>query len=753
MQYTKYLRWVLLGGLSLIFFIPFIIADGSLLPNMFFPFITGKNFAFRIVVEVLLALYLILALREPKYRPKASLVLWTVLGFVGWMAVATAFSADVSKSFWSNFERMEGYVSLLHLFAYFIIVGAVATAEQWWNRLFQISIGASALMGLYGVMQLLGVFAISTQSGSRVDATFGNAAYLAVYMLFAVFLTLFMLVRRRTEAWTQVLYGVALVLQVVTLYQTQTRGAVLGLLGGCIVAGIYIAWRAREAQWRTLRRVSLWGLGAIALLVVAFFVLRTTPVVQSSETLRRLASISLADKTTQARFQIWEMAWNGFKERPVVGWGQENFSYVFNTYYQPAMYSQEQWFDRAHNQFLDWLIAGGLPAFLLYVALFGLAVWVIVRSEALSAPEQAILLGLLAAYAFNNSLVFGDLMSSVYFFLVLAFVHGLSKQPLPGWLFLSRPVSDKTIAVVAPFVVVIFAVGVWALNAPGMARAQNILTAVTTQVGVADGKGGVTAAPKDPKVNLADFKVAAGSGVWPGTGLGRQEVMEQTLQFASNVGRSSTDPALRKDSFDFAVQTGEAMLAQRKDDARLELFMGSLYTSYGKYEEGLKYLQTALAHSPAKQQIMFEVGVANLNLKRNDAALAVLKQAFESAPSNEDARTLYAIGLFYTGNKAQGDALLMEGFGSVLLDDMRLLQVYTNLKWYDRVIGIWKLRTEIYPKDSKIRVEFAKAYFAMGDTVNTIAQLKQAAALDPNIAGQVAQLITQIQNGTLKPGQ
>lgn len=125
-------------------------------------------------------------------------------------------------------------------------------------------------MGLYGVLQLMDVFAISTQSGSRVDATFGNAAYLAVYMLFAVFLTLFMLLRQRNSTLAQSMYGLALVLQVVTLYQTQTRGAVLGLLGGLIVAGIYIAWRAKEAQWRTLRRVSLWGLGAIAVLVVAF---------------------------------------------------------------------------------------------------------------------------------------------------------------------------------------------------------------------------------------------------------------------------------------------------------------------------------------------------------------------------------------------------------------------------------------------------------------------------------------------------
>jgi hypothetical protein len=52
------------------------------------------------------------------------------------------------------------------------------------------------------------------------------------------------------------------------------------------------------------------------------------------------------------------MALKGIAERPVLGWGQENFNYVFNKYYNPQMFGQEEWFDRTHNVVLDWLIAG-----------------------------------------------------------------------------------------------------------------------------------------------------------------------------------------------------------------------------------------------------------------------------------------------------------------------------------------------------------------------------------------------------------
>ncbi|MEI6863776.1 MAG: O-antigen ligase family protein [Candidatus Adlerbacteria bacterium] len=760
MSYTKFLKWALLGGLALVFFVPFIIADGGgayqngfnmyiPFPGSFFPFITGKNFMFRMLVELLAGLYIVLALREPKYRPRTSTLLWVFGAFVLWMGFATMFSVDPTKSFWSNFERMEGYLTVLHLFVYFLIVGAVASAEEWWDRLFQVSIVSSALMGVYALLQLAGALPISSQSGPRVDGTFGNATYLAVFMLFGVFITLFMLVRQRKSMWAQIFYGVALVLQVTTLYYTQTRGALLGLLGGLILAGLYIVWKGRDAQWQPLRKVALVGIGVIAVVVVGFFALRTTSFVKNSGTLSRFSSISLSDQTTTARFQVWNMALQGVKEKPLVGWGQENFNFVFNKYYSPEMYSQEQWFDRAHNQFLDWLIAGGLPAFALYIAFFVLSVLVIFRSR-LSVPEQAVLIGLLAAYAFNNLFVFDDLVSSVYFVTFLAFFHSLSKGALPGSVALSRPLSDKGIAVAAPFVMGGALLLIWVVNIPGLARAEGLLVALTPQVGVSDGQGGMRAAQKDPKARLQEFQTALDAGVWPGTPLGRQEATEQMLQYASGIAAAaSVDPAVKQDTFTATQNATVAMLAARPHDARLELFYGAFLDTFGKYPEALESLTSALVDSPLKQQIMFEKGVVYLNANDTQNAQSVLKTAFDEAPGYRDARILYAAALTYSGNQKSADALLVEAFGTVLVDDSRLLQVYTNKKLYDRVVGIWKARIEQNPQNTQSHLGLAAAYFTSGNKTAAIAELNRAAQLDPALAAQVQSVITQIQNGTL----
>ena len=233
MKYTDYLRWGALCALFLALFVPFIVATGNFWPNLFFPYITGKNFAFWILVEFALLCYVLLALREPKYRPRASYIMWAVVAFVAWMAVATVFSVDPIKSFWSNFERMEGYVSLLHLFVWFIVAGAVLSAARLWDTFINTSIFVSAVQGGWAVSQFLGWLSISSQSGARSDTTFGNATYIAVYLLINLFLTLYMLARlsraesRGNKATLQMLYGAALVLQLCGILFPETRGVLL----------------------------------------------------------------------------------------------------------------------------------------------------------------------------------------------------------------------------------------------------------------------------------------------------------------------------------------------------------------------------------------------------------------------------------------------------------------------------------------------------------------------------------------------
>ena len=130
-QTEKYLSWILKGGLLLTPFIVFIVTR-----SLYFPFITGKNFTFRILVELLAVIWVYAALKFPGLRPRFSGLSVAVVVFMVIMGLATIFSLSSYHSFWSSFERMEGYVALLHLLLYFLLLGAAFKTQRDWSIFF-----------------------------------------------------------------------------------------------------------------------------------------------------------------------------------------------------------------------------------------------------------------------------------------------------------------------------------------------------------------------------------------------------------------------------------------------------------------------------------------------------------------------------------------------------------------------------------------------------------------------------------------
>ncbi|KKT37084.1 MAG: hypothetical protein UW25_C0002G0030 [Candidatus Nomurabacteria bacterium GW2011_GWB1_44_12] len=135
---------VVLTGFILVPFIPFVILSQT----TFFPFIVGKNFAFRIVVEIMFSAWVVLAFIDPAYRPKKSWLLGAFVAFISILTISAIFGENPAKSFWSNFERMEGLVTYFHLFAYFIVASTVLTVRDLWRPYLNFHLGAGVIMAV-----------------------------------------------------------------------------------------------------------------------------------------------------------------------------------------------------------------------------------------------------------------------------------------------------------------------------------------------------------------------------------------------------------------------------------------------------------------------------------------------------------------------------------------------------------------------------------------------------------------------------
>jgi O-antigen ligase/tetratricopeptide (TPR) repeat protein len=718
MTLNKILRWISTGAVFAVPFIPLFVPS-----SLFFPFITGKNFLFRILVEIGLGAFIMLALRDRSYRPRRSWVGLAVGIFTIVTGVADALGLNPYKSFWSNYERMEGFVTILHLAGYFVLAGTVLGARQLWEKFFQVSIGVSGVIGIYGLMQLAGKIVIN-QGGVRLDATFGNATYLAAYMFFHIFLTLLFLFRSESRG-AKYRYGILIALQAFILYHTATRGTILGLLAGVFLTGLLVTIFEREHP--RLRKAAGAGVAAVLILVGAFFALRNTSVVQNSTVLKRFADISLEETTTKSRFLVWGIAWEGVKERPILGYGQDNFNYVFNEHYHPQMYAQEPWFDRAHNIVMDWLISGGFIGLAAYLSLFVAALWSIWRKgSSLSVLEKSILTGLLGGYFFQNLFVFDNITSYILFFSILGWLHG---QALREALVSEKRFVDQAVlnAVGLPIAAVLTIVALYFFNGPSIMANQSMLQALV---------GG-----NNPEAALGKFKKALAY-----ESHGTPEIREQLLHAASQVNSSSAPAELKQSFYDTAR---EEMTKQTSGvgDARYELFFGNFFKNFGKTDEALAHLERARELSPNKQAVYFELGAVYLEQGKYKEALEYFKTAYELAPQYDEARKLYAMAATYAGNKTLAEALLTERFGSSIVLDDRLVQAYIATKQFDKVVKIWEARVAEEPANPQFRFSLAAAYLETGARQKALDELAKAAEADPSIKEQADFYIKEIKAG------
>jgi O-antigen ligase len=638
------LRWIAIGSVFALPFIVFNVAE-----SLFFPFITGKNFLFRGFVEIGFVAYLALALTNTAYRPKRTALLAAFSLFVAIVALADAFGAHPFKSFWSNYERMDGFITLVHLFAYFVTATAVLNTEKLWERLFQTSLGVSVVMGIHGVSQALGVATVSEgfSSASRVDASFGNPIYFAVFMLFHVGIAALLWVwswQKRKEGsrlWISVLYGSIMVFDGLVLFLTGTRGAMLGILGGFLLGAAILAFSSRTWRWHAVT-----ALLALLLLAGVFWSVRDAAWIQRIPPLQRLASISLEDNTTKARIMNWGTAWQGVKERPILGWGQEHFAIVFDNYYNPKMYAQEQWFDRVHNIVFDWLIAAGFLGLFSYLGLFGAAAWLLwrrdVRGGALFSPlERAIVLGMLAGYFVHTFFVFDNVSSYLLFGTVLAFVAARAGHVAVP-MFSSIPVVPRVYHVPLLGAAVVFA-GIlwWMLNANALSQNRALIIAIAPQQG------------KTVEQALAQFDRALSY-----KSVGTQEAREQMIQMARQVVAAEGISQDTKRAFlERAASEMEKMMEESPRNARFPLFLGSLLVNTGNFSLGMPALEKALENSPRKQTILYEIGSALLAQGDNAGALKRFKEAYELAPENTEALRLYTIVAERTGEIELAESL------------------------------------------------------------------------------------------------
>lgn len=711
------LKWSIITGLFLIPFTPLIISS-----SLLFPFIAGKAIFFKLIIGIVFALYLILLCLDQEYRPKKSWISLAVTVFLFVVFLADVFGINPHKSFWSNFERMEGFFLILHLWMFYIVSSAMFT-KKLWQQWMVTSIGVSILIAIYGLFQVGGAIDIR-QGSDRLDGTLGNAAYLAVYMLINIGFALYLAVQKKMLQWQRIVIGLLVALQFYIIFKTATRGTLLGIGAGLFVASIVYILKAKEDKIG--RNIAIGILAAVFVLTGLLYSAKNTDFVKNSNTLNRMAqtlSVKNLLSNPRAKF-IWPIAVEGIKDRPILGYGQEGFNYVFNKYYNPKMWTEESWFDRAHNVFLDWFIAAGVLGFGLYITLYVLAALFIWKGD-FSLREKIVLIGLLVAYAVHNMTVFDNISSYILFFALLAFLHSQNAKEQIKKITLNIDIRDL---VVIPLIVIVTLILTYYVNIVPIRVGQLTID-------------GIRQYPGGPLENLEKYKKAMLYNV-----TGSQEVREQAVQTAEQViNNNKKDVNVQQAFFALSTQAIKEQIAYAPQDARGYLLGGSYLNRIGQFAAALPLLQKAHELTPNKQAPLFEIAQNQLNERKYPEAIVAMKQAFELDPNFPDARRLYIITLLYAEKFSELGEFISKYPPSTL--DEALISLFIEKKQTYLIIKMYQQFMKDRPNDVQVRGSLAAAYFMNGDKVASIKTLEQAIKDFPEFKEQGTKLINDINLG------
>lgn len=608
-SWESFWLWLVYLSTGAAFLTPFIISG-----KFYFPFVGPKGLFLMGFCQVAFFAWLVLAISYKKYRPRWEKMLLVFGFFILALTLSAIFGEDPSRSFWSKFERMTGLVMWLHLFGFFWALVFTLRNKEVWRKFFIFSVAIGVVISLMALLEQAGVkaFDFSQRGGS----TLGNTSFLGSYLLFNIFLAAYLFFV--SAKWGErIIFLSTIILAVLAIYLSGSRAGALASVGGLALIGLlYLAFKIPSKKARLLGKVVLIVSSVIVLTSVILLYIPNNPV-----------SNKFVAITSKSRSVNWQMAWQGFLEKPIFGWGGENYYLVFPKYFNPCLYTPEcgteVWFDRTHNIVLDTLVANGAVGLVAYLGLLITAIWSLARVRKRDFWVFAVFAGLIVAYFMQNLTVFDMPVSLLMLVFVLGFagfinlkekettISPLAKNNKKGW-----PLAITAIAFLVCFV--------WFVIQPSKA---DYYTLKAISAGDIDGRisfaqKALDASPAG-KYQIRDF-------------FGERFLLDIQNNYDKIRGQADSEQAVKR-LLDFTTQILQKTTEESPLDYSAALRLAQAYNmytvfDYSKLDLAVQYGEKLLQLSPNNQQSYWVLSQARLYQGKTDEALVLAKQAIALEP-------------------------------------------------------------------------------------------------------------------------
>ncbi len=457
--------WLYLAGIFLILVLPL-----ANLPPWFSPPDWGKTIVFRIVMSVLIFFFAWQTIfkksevfhSKGKFLSK-SLIFWLLTALLFIFFLSALFSLDRNFSLWGDPYRSGGFINFAS-YIIFAILAFLLLQKSGWQKILNFAIFIGVLVSVVAIFQQFGILSkIFLPRATALTSTIGGPISLGIYLLLLSFLTLsFGLNKRGLKS--KIFYFLSFCLFFSVILLTTSQASYLGFAIGFLFFLFFYPVRSKLSKTSTPpitgtsngvnpRKILWLKLTAGILLILGVFgiyFLKTHPEISLNKNYVIQAATSW--RVDQSRISSWKISLKAIKEKPLFGFGPENFSIGFDKYYDPSLpliqkdpYMHTSWWDRAHNFIFEIGVTAGIPALIIYLFLFGVLFWQLqkLKYNTNPAPEQSsvrgkstndavIVHGLQATfigYLVANFFSFDTFSSYLILFLLVAFSLFLLYNP------------------------------------------------------------------------------------------------------------------------------------------------------------------------------------------------------------------------------------------------------------------------------------------------------------------------------------
>ncbi|MDZ4169175.1 MAG: O-antigen ligase family protein [Coriobacteriia bacterium] len=384
-------------------------------------------------------------------RVRASRAFAIIPVLLGWLALVTALSVSPSTSLFGQYQRSEGLVTYLLYAAVFVLTVQLVSSAHRVRNIAMTLVAASAPVSIYGIIQFFYIDPVAWQNldfAGRAFSTYGNPGGLSNFLVFSVAVSFALVASERSDR-LRVTWWLVLLLNILALVLTFTRGA---WIGSVVALGVAALILARQGV-RPIRKIDLpFSVGAAILLATFALVDRRGDSVTSLPS--RLASlVQPTAGSGMTRLKLWEAATGAIADRPAFGFGPDTFQLVFPAYRTPDYFLSAPlaaFADNAHSYPLQLAASVGIVGALL---LFGSLAWILytcrhVIASRASSRANAVVAGFTGAIVgYLVTLLFGISEPGTTFLLWIAL--GIVAAPSATTAVLSKRLTRTSTAIVA----------------------------------------------------------------------------------------------------------------------------------------------------------------------------------------------------------------------------------------------------------------------------------------------------------------